>query len=88
MNQTIEQLWNGTLRPLQNCGCNDPELDILMNLIQRNRENHLQSLDTAQRETFSKYVACTEEYAYLLSAHAFQDGFSLGTKLLSATLSK
>lgn len=77
MNQTIERLWNGTLEPCKTCGCGDFEIDELIALMQRNRDALLQTLNDTQRDSFEKYADCSEEYTYLLSAHAFHDSFCL-----------
>lgn len=86
MKQTIEHLWNGTVTPCSDCGNGDPEIDDLLDLIQRNRDSLILTLNQQQNEIFEKYLDCAEEYTYLLSAHAFSDGFCLAAKLMTEAL--
>jgi len=88
MKQTMELLWNGQLAPGPNCGVNDPELERLSVLLDRNRTKLDQALDEPQRELFERYIACADEFAYLSSTHAFCDGFSLAAKLLTEALAE
>lgn len=87
MKQTIEKLWNGHIQPCENCGEADPQILELVALIDRNRNDLSRSLNNQQKSSFEKYIGCSEEYCYLITAQAFQDGFSLACKLLSESLS-
>ena len=87
MNPTLERLWNGTLTPCKNCGNCDPEIHTLIMLMQRNRDALLKELPPQGKELFQKYMDSSEEYTYLLTAHAFSDGFSLATKLIAESIS-
>lgn len=86
MKRTLEALWNGSLAPGQTCGVNDPELERLTVLLDRNKGELEQKLDPLQKELFDKYVDCIDEFAYLSSAQAFCDGFTLASKLMAETL--
>ena len=86
MQQTILDLWNGNIAPCEHCGSHDPVINELTGLIERNRENLSRGLTQAQRETFQKYVDCSDEYLLRMLELAFCDGFCLGTKLAIETL--
>ena len=86
MRTTIEKLWNGELAPLEACGAKDPQIDELVQLIERNKADLLKELDDSQRETLHKLMACEEEYTYLITQCAFSDGFRLAGKLLTEVL--
>ena len=84
--QTILDLWNGNIAPCEHCGSHDPVINKLTGLIERNRENLSRGLTQAQRETFQKYMDCSDEYLLRMLELAFCDGFCLGRKLAVETL--
>ena len=86
MKQTLELLWNGEIAPGQTSGVNDPEMEHLTVLLDRNREALSRELSPAQKALFDKYIDCTNEFNYLSSAQAFCDGFRLASKLLTEAL--
>lgn len=88
MKQTLEALWNGDLAPGQTSGVNDPEMEHLTVLMDRNKARLEQELTESQKELFSKYTDCADEFTCLSAAQAFCDGFSLASKLLTEALSK
>ena len=81
MPQTISNLWNGNIAPCERCGSHDPEANNLISLIERNREKLSTGLTEAQKETFQKYMDCSEEYLLHMLELAFCYGYSLGSKL-------
>ena len=81
MKQTLEELWNGHIRPCDSCGAGDAEIEELRIFIKRHREKLEQQLDEKQKHTFENYAGCFDEYLYLQVVHAFAEGFSLATKL-------
>ena len=87
MNPVTERLWNGTLTPCHDCSSCDPEVKNLMELMQRNSDALMSLLTVPQQELFRKYQDCTTEYGYLISAHAFNDGFSLAVRLMAEAMS-
>lgn len=86
MRPTVEALWNGNLSFAENCGAGIPEIENLVMLMERNKENLNKELGEHQKESFQKYIDCTEEYIWLLSTQAFSDGFCLGGRLFCETL--
>ena len=86
MHQTIKDLWNGNIAPVEHCGAYNPEINRLHALIERNRENLSKGLSDAQMEVFQKYVACSDEYLLQMLELAFCDGFCIGSKLTMETL--
>ena len=81
MKQTITDLWNGNLAPVEHCGSRNPQVNELVCLIEQNRENLNDGLTQVQRETFQKYIDCSEEYLLRMLELAFYDGFCLAGKL-------
>lgn len=84
--QTIIDLWNGNIAPCEHCGAHDTESNHLIGLMERNREALCEGLTAAQRETFQKYMDCSEEYQLRMLELAFCDGFCLGSKLVIESL--
>ena len=82
MAQTIEDLWNGNIAPVEHCGAHDPLVNDLVRRIEENRENLIAGLTAAEMETFQKYIDCSEAYLLRMLELAFCDGFSLGAKLI------
>ena len=86
MKRTIIDLWNGEISPITNCGNGDPEIDNLVELIERNCKNLENTSNESQKETLEKYVCCVNEYLDLITEQAFCDGFCLSSKLLTESL--
>ena len=87
MRETLEALWNGNLAPAQTCGVNDPEMEHLTVLMDRNKELLNGDLNESQKERFAKYADCADEFMLLSSQRAFCDGFRLASRLLTEALS-
>ena len=87
MLQTITDLWNGNIAPVEHCGAHDADANHLIGLMERNREALREGLTAAQKETFQKYVDCSEEYLLRMLELAFSDGFCLGSRLAVEFLS-
>ena len=87
MTNTITDLWNGNIAPCERCGAHDPQVNHLVSLMTRNRETLWEGLTEAQRETFQKYIDCSDEYLFHMLELAFRDGFCLGSRLAIESLS-
>lgn len=88
MKRTLEKLWNGNIAPWECCGTKDPEIENLIELIEKNKASLSNDLGQQQTATLQKYCDCYDEYSYLITVHAFCDGFSLACKLLTEALSE
>lgn len=86
MNYTIGDLWNGNIAPVEHCGSHNAELNRLLGLMERHRENLGTGLTAAQREVFQKYVDCADEYLLRMLELAFCDGFTIGCNLMVEAL--
>ena len=87
MNSAIEELWNGQVAPAACCGVGDPEIENLIILIERHKDQLNKELKEQDKSIFEKYVDCAEEYTCLISQTAFRDGFMLAVKLMAEALS-
>lgn len=86
MTQTISDLWSGNIAPCEHCGSHDSEANHLLCLMERNRDNLCAGLTAVQKETFQKFIDCSEEYTLRMMELAFCDGFSLGCRLTAESL--
>ncbi len=87
MQSILEDLWNGHITPYKSCGCSDPELKEICELVKKNEATLTATLTEAHRELFKNYLICSDEYQYLMTVHAFREGFSLACRLLTDVLS-
>ena len=83
MKSIIEDLWNGNIAPSKYCGANDPELAKVLLLMERHKTVLFRELEREHREVFEKYNDSIEEYIYMISLHAFRDGFRLAGSLVA-----
>lgn len=81
MKETIENLWNGNIAPGEICGAGNPDIEHLVMLLERNKENLDKELGEQQKEILKKYIDCTDEYIYRITELAFCDGFCLASRL-------
>ena len=86
MQDIIADLWNGNLSPGEDCGKNNPEIENLIELIERNDKKLSNTLNPDQQKTFENYFSCIEEYLSLITEQAFCDGFRLASRFLTAAL--
>lgn len=84
----FEQLWNGQIAPSKTCGNNDPEVQELAELRQRNRADLENALSEEQNALLDRYIRCCEDYLYLIAVHAFRKGFCLAAKLFGEAVSE
>ena len=86
MNQAITDLWYGNIAPFEHCGSHDPDANALLRLMERNRKALDDGLTQAQKETFQKYIDCSEEFQMRMLELAFSEGFCLGGRILAEIL--
>ena len=86
MMATIIELWNGNIAPGEHCGAHDPQVNQLIALMERNREQLCDGLTAAQKEIFEKYIDCSEEHLLRMLELAFGEGFCLGSRLVMESI--
>ena len=84
--QTILDLWNGNIAPVEHCGAHDPPANNLIGLMERNREKLCADLTASQIEIFQKYMDCSEEYLLRMLELAFCDGFRTAGRMMAEVL--
>lgn len=86
MYQTIKDLWRGNIAPCDHCGSHDTQLNHLVWLMERNREELDKISTTQQKEILEKFIDCANEYNLLMMEEAFCEGFCLGIRLAAGAL--
>ena len=84
--KTIIDLWRGDIAPIERCGAHDREGNLLglqLDLLQTKLED---GLTEAQREAFQEFIKYTELFNLRMMELAFQEGFSLASKLMAEAL--
>lgn len=86
MNTILEALWNGNIKPYFDYDAGDDEIKELKSYLNRHGQDLEQLLDKEQKLVFDKVLVCGEEYIYLSKVLAFEEGFVLAVKLMTAAL--
>jgi len=86
MKQTIIELWNGDIAPVERCGVYDAKAKHLMHQMAQNRDALRGELSDIQKEMLRKYLDSSEEYLLRMMELAFSEGFCLGSRLAAEAL--
>lgn len=87
MKRAIHDLWNGNIPSAENCGVGDPEIESLIILIEKHKDQLNNDLGQQHKLLFEKYVDRIEDYVGLITECAFAEGFSLAIRLITEALS-
>lgn len=79
---TLEDLWYGNIRPIENFIEGNMEYKGLLRLVSKNREALESELSPKQLDLFEKYNESVNEMNSKSETVAFKYGFSLGVKLM------
>ncbi len=80
---TLEDLWYGNIRPVENYVEGNKEYKSLLRLVAKNRETLENELSHKQLELFEKYNTSVNEMNSVSEAAAFKCGFALAVGLLT-----
>ena len=86
MMSAIDSLWNGDITFCENCGAGDPEIETLVTLMEESKEALQKELSREHLVIFARYEKWADQFAQLMSAAAFREGFSFAAKLLTQAL--
>lgn len=86
MPQTIIDLWRGDIGPIDRCGIGDREANMLSLQMERSETKTEALLTEEQKVLFQAFVQTTDRYYARMMELAFQEGFSLGSKLTAEAL--
>ena len=83
---TLEDLWYGNIRPVEQFVEGNTEYKDLLRLVGNNREKLEATLTPEQAELFEKYYTATNEMNSISEIAAFKYGFALAAKMVLIVL--
>lgn len=83
---TLEDLWYGNIRPVENYVEGNVEYKSLLRLVSKNRETLENELSHKQCELFEKYNTSVNEMNSVSEAAAFKYGFTIAVELLAKSV--
>ena len=87
MPSVIEELWYGNIDPQIQRVEGNSEINNLLNLMGKNRDELSGTLTDKQKEILEKYDDCVNEMYCIIERETFAYGFKLGGRLMCETLS-
>ena len=82
----LEEFWYGNIEPSEYDASPCREYKELLQLISRNEDKLLASMNDAQKELFSRYTDCVREYQTMAECLLFQNSFRLGARMMLEVL--
>ena len=83
----IKELWRGNLQPIAKIGDGVRDIAKLERLKERNRERLFRLLGDRNEDVLEKYTDCIDEYTSTICEQAFYEGFCLGMRMGTESLS-
>ena len=83
---TIENLWYGNIRPVEQFVEDNTEYKNLLRLVANNREKLEATLNPEQTDLFEKYYTATNDMNAISEIAAFKYGFALAVKMVLIVL--
>ena len=78
----LEDFWYGNIEPSEFDTSPSPEYRKILLLISRNEDKLIATMTDAQKELFSRYTDCVQEYQAMAECLLFQNSFCLGAKMM------
>ena len=78
----LEEFWYGDIEPMEYGPFSNEEYKELLLLITKNEEKLQATFSDEQRELFSKYTDCVQEFQTISECLLFQNSFRLGAKMM------
>ena len=78
----LEESWYGNIEPTEYDTSSNKEYKKLVELIFRNEEKLRATMTDEQKELFSKYTDCVQEFQTISECLLFQNSFRLGAKIM------
>ena len=76
---TLQELWFGNVNPSADKIITNEE-QRLIELMAMHQEKLMSNLSNDDLDSFKKFIECSDEYASLIEAQAFEIGFKLSVK--------
>ena len=78
----LEEFWYGNIEPTEYDTSSGKEYKELLQLISRNEEKLLATMNDEQKELFSRYTDCVREHQAMTECLLFQNSFRLGARMM------
>ena len=78
----LEEFWYGNLDPAEYDANANKEYKEILQLISRNEEKLLATMNDEQKELFSRYTDCVREHQAMAECLLFQNSFRLGARMM------
>ena len=78
----LEEFWYGNIEPMEYCSFSNEEHKELLRLITKNEEKLQATFSDEQKELFSRYTDCVQEFQTISECLLFQNSFRLGAKVM------
>ncbi len=86
MKGILEELWYGNVHPQEHCTDGNKQINHLLDLMGRNRDELTATLTDKQKETLEKYEDCLNEMNGIIEREIFAHAFKLGGKIMLETV--
>ena len=78
----LEEFWYGNIEPMEYGPFSNEEYKELLRLITKNEEKLQATFSAEQKELFSKYTECVQEFQTVSECLLFQNSFRLGARMM------
>lgn len=78
----LEEIWYGNVELMEYGSFSNEEYKELLRLITKNEEKLQTTFSDEQKELFSKYIDCVQEFQTISECLLFQNSFRLGAKIM------
>ena len=78
----LEEFWYGNVEPMEYGSFSKEEYKELLRLITKNEEKLQATFSNEQKELFSKYTDCIQEFQTISERLLFQNSFRLGARMM------
>lgn len=78
----LEEFWYGNIEPMEYGSFSCEEYRDLLRLMAKNEEKLQATFSDEQKELFSRYTDCIQEFQTISECLLFQNSFRLGAKMM------
>ena len=78
----LEELWYGNVEPMEYGSFSNEKYKELRRLITKNEEKLQATFSDEQKELFSRYTDCVQEFQTISECLLFQNSFRLGARMM------
>ena len=78
----LEEFWYGKIEPMEYGPFSNEEYKELLRFISENEEKLQATFSDKQKELFSKYTECVQEFQTISECLLFQNSFRLGARMM------